>query len=403
MIFSLEVMQAHEGDSLILHFGTKEKPKIIVIDGGPRGIFRDFLKPRLLQIKAKISPNAPLPLSMVMVSHLDDDHVNGILKLTDDAINNTNFKINNLWFNAFDDIIGNIQIPVISSIAASASAADIGSLPINLPNIDSHASAVIASTGQGRKLQKDAITLNATINNGFGETAGKPNLVQGGSVADGSEKVIQWGNIADDLKITVLHPNRQRLIELQTQWDKDLREAKAKGDDSIIFASLSNPDTSPFNLSSIVCWVKSNGKTILLTGDGRDDDIIEGLKNNNLLDANGKCHVNILKVPHHGSERNSSVDFYKKISADHYVISANGKHKNPDKGMLDMLAEGTKGRDNFTVHLTNHEGKDKEFELKPVLDAFIAAERAKGRTFKVEFKDPNASSMVLNLLEGITH
>jgi translation elongation factor EF-1alpha len=71
--------------------------------------------------------------------------------------------------------------------------------------------------------------------------------------------------------------------------------------------------------------------------------------------------------------------------------------------MLDMFAEGTKGRDNFTLHLTNHEGKDKEFELKPILDAFITTERAKGRTFKVEFREPSSSSMVLNLLDAITH
>jgi hypothetical protein len=402
MIFSLEVMQASEGDCLLLHFGTKQEPKIIVIDGGPRGIFKNFLKPRLLNIKTKLSPAAPLPLSMVMVSHMDDDHVNGILKLIDDAINDTNFKIDNLWFNAFDDIIGNIEVPVISSIDASASAANIDSLPINLPNIDPHSSAVIASTGQGRKLRKDAIALNATINNGFGETAGKPNLVQGGSVADGSQKIIDWGGNSDDLKIMVLHPNRQRLVELQTKWDKDLRTAKAKGDDSIIFASLSNPDTSPFNLSSIVCLVKSNGKTILLTGDGRDDDILEGIKNNNLLDANGKCHVDILKIPHHGSDRNSSVKLYQTVVAKHYVISANGKHHNPDKSMLEMFAEGTKGRDDstFTLHLTNHDG---ELGIKQTIDNFIATERAKNRTFKVEFKDPSDSSMIFNLLEEINH
>jgi hypothetical protein len=402
MIFSLEVMQASEGDCLLLHFGTKQEPKIIVIDGGPRGIFKNFLKPRLLNIKTKLSPAASLPLSMVMVSHMDDDHVNGILKLIDDAINDTNFKIDNLWFNAFDDIIGNIEVPVISSIDASASAANIDSLPINLPNIDPHSSAVIASTGQGRKLRKDAIALNATINNGFGETAGKPNLVQGGSVADGSQKIIDWGGNSDDLKIMVLHPNRQRLVELQTKWDKDLRTAKAKGDDSIIFASLSNPDTSPFNLSSIVCLVKSNGKTILLTGDGRDDDIMAGLKNNNLLDANGKCKVDIFKIPHHGSDRNSSVKLYQTVVAKHYVISANGKHHNPDKSMLEMFAEGTKGRDDstFTLHLTNHDG---ELGIKQTIDNFIATERAKNRTFKVEFKDPSDSSMIFNLLEEINH
>jgi hypothetical protein len=404
MIFSLEVMQALEGDSLILHFGTKENPQIIVIDGGPGGVYKNFLKPRLLQIKTKLSPISPLPLSMVMVSHLDDDHVNGILKLTDDAINDTNFKIENLWFNAFDDIIGNIQIPVISSIGASAASADMTDLPDGFAGMDHHASAVIASTGQGRKLRNDADTLNASVNNPFlPMAAGMPNLVHGGEIANGSNQIIDWGGNNADLKITVLHPNRQRLLELQSKWDEDLKKAKAKGDDSIIFASLANPDTSPFNLSSIVCLVKSNGKTMLLTGDGRDDDIMEGLKKNNLLDANGKCKVDILKIPHHGSDRNSSVKFYQTVVAKHYVISANGKHKNPDRSMLDMLAEGTKGRNNFTLHLTNNEGRDRDFELKPVLDDFIATQRANGRTFKVKFRNPASSSIVLNLLDGITY
>jgi hypothetical protein len=403
MIFSLEVMQAMHGDCLLLHFGTKEKPKVIVIDGGPSGVYAKFLRPRLLQIKAKLFPTAPLPLSMVMVSHLDDDHVNGILKLTDDAINDTNFKIDNLWFNAFDDIIGNIQIPVISSIAASASSANMTNVNLAFPNLDHHTSAVIASTGQGRKLRNDAKTLNATVNNPFLPLAvGKPNLVHGGDIADGSNQIIDWGGNTADLKITVLHPNLQRLVELQAQWDKDLKVAKANGDTTIsaLVASFSARDTSPFNLSSIVCLVKSNGKTILLTGDGRDDDIMAGLKVNNLLDAHGKCHVDILKIPHHGSDRDSSVLFYQTVIADHYVISASGKFNNPDKTMLEMLADGTKGRDNFTLHLTNHDG---DLGIKEKLDAFIATERAKGRTFKVEFRNPASSSMVLNLLDGITH
>ena len=40
--------------------------------------------------------------------------------------------------------------------------------------------------------------------------------------------------------------------------------------------------------------------------------------------------MDVLKVPHHGSVRNVSRDFFKTVTADKYVISANGKYGNSD-------------------------------------------------------------------------
>jgi hypothetical protein len=51
MLFSLDVIRARKGDCLILHYGTKADPRIILIDGGPRGVYSPHLKPRLEQIK----------------------------------------------------------------------------------------------------------------------------------------------------------------------------------------------------------------------------------------------------------------------------------------------------------------------------------------------------------------
>src|SRR5918992_2800898 len=82
MLFTLEALEARHGDSLVLHYGDAEDPRIIVIDGGPGGVWNNSLRPRLEQLKAERSPDAPLELEMVMVSHIDDDHINGILDLT---------------------------------------------------------------------------------------------------------------------------------------------------------------------------------------------------------------------------------------------------------------------------------------------------------------------------------
>jgi hypothetical protein len=398
MVLSLEVVQAREGDCLILHYGEEANPKLIVIDGGPKGVFRNHLKPRLLSIKEALSPDDALPLSMVMVSHIDADHIKGILDLTADIRNDVGnnrpaqFDIQNLWHNSFDDIVGNLQIPIISSIAASASPADLSAVVPELVRADSHVAAVIASTGQGRQLRNDAQFLTIPVNSPFGEmAAGKATLVRGND----AESFVDW---EDGLQIKVVHPNRTRLLELQAQWDEDLRKAATLGDNSIIFAAMESLDKSPYNLSSIVCIAELGGKRILLTGDARSDDILNGLRLANLLDGDGKIHVDVLKVPHHGSDRNSSQEFYEHVTADHYVISGDGSHKNPDKATLVMLAEATEGRGDFTIHFTNHDGS---FNLREKLDGFIEDERRRGRNFGVNFIEDGTSSIVLNLLQPI--
>ena len=77
-------------------------------------------------------------------------------------------------------------------------------------------------------------------------------------------------------------------------------------------------------------------RRMLLTGDARGDFILDELRALDLL-RNDTIHVDLLKVPHHGSERNVREDFFRQVTADHYVISADGRHGNPDVRMLQML------------------------------------------------------------------
>jgi beta-lactamase superfamily II metal-dependent hydrolase len=400
MIFTLEALQAKHGDCLILHYGPKQEPKVIVIDGGPGGVYRGSLRPRLRQVRQVLSPDSPLPLSMLMVSHMDDDHVNGVLDLIDDlqdaADDNraSEFDVEHMWFNTFDDIVGNSQIPVVSSLAHTATVADLTGAVPQFARLDHHLSAVVASTGQGRRLRDSATRLGITVNFPFEPlTENGAELVRG----DVGDTAREWG---DGLDLWVLHPNGERLTEMQEKWDKDLKKAAEKGDNSIIFASLASRDNSPFNLASIVCLAELGGKRILLTGDARDDDILDGLQRADLLDDEGRIHVDILKLPHHGSDRNMSRQFLERVTADHYVISGNGEHHNPDKAMLVMLSEATEGREDFTVHLTNHEGKD---NLQTKLDEFITGERNHGRTYGFEYREEGALSLSIDLLDPIDY
>jgi len=70
-----------------------------------------------------------------------------------------------------------------------------------------------------------------------------------------------------------------------------------------------------------------------------------------LLKPGDKMHVDILKMPHHGSDRNLDPIFFQRVSADHYVFSGNGEHGNPERETLQMLLNESGGEE-FTIHLT---------------------------------------------------
>ena len=88
MIFSLDVRRARKGDCLLLHYGTKTKPRLMLIDGGPSGVYKPHLEPRIQEIrkKRKLDDVDPLTVDLMMVSHVDDDHARGLLDLTGEEI-----------------------------------------------------------------------------------------------------------------------------------------------------------------------------------------------------------------------------------------------------------------------------------------------------------------------------
>ena len=154
MIFTLEALEAKHGDALLLHFGTINKPSLIVIDGGPEGVYRATLKPRLEQLRASRAGTGALQIRMVMISHIDDDHINGVLQMITELDElradrkSQPYDVLTLWHNSFDDILGNEGEVLTSNLKGAASAASTGgSMPPGLP-IHRDAALVVASVSQ---------------------------------------------------------------------------------------------------------------------------------------------------------------------------------------------------------------------------------------------------------------
>lgn len=374
-----EALRAAHGDALILHFGTKQKPRIAVIDGGPAGVHDDALRPRLDEIRKerKLAATAPLEIDLMMVSHIDDDHLVGILDLVRDMKDLRDsrkplpWRITRVWHNSFDDIIGDTAGAAVAGGAGAggsaslASTAELASLSVRAGD---DGSAIIASVPKGRDLRKllDAFGLD-----------GNPPF--NGLVMDGHAPV-RIGN----LTVTVIAPDKPRLDKLQKKWDREIKPILKKERMSPAEASVlaDYTDNSVHNLSSIVMLVEGAGKRLLLTGDGRGDHTIAGLKSAGLLDAKGKLKVDLLKLPHHGSERNVKQEYFDTIIAKHYVISANGRDDNPDIGTLKMISKA-RPDDKFTIHLTYPADEYKVPKIGKAVDAFFAREKAAGRKYKV--------------------
>ena len=124
-----------------------------------------------------------------------------------------------------------------------------------------------------------------------------------------------------------------------------------------------------------------------------DDHVLAGLDEAGIA-HDAKTHVDILKLPHHGSIRNMRAEFFASVTADHYVISADGRHGNPETETLELIA-GSPADDDFTIHLTNRVGTD---DLERRLDVFLAAKEASGRAYGVRFRAETAHSLRIDLL-----
>ncbi len=159
-------------------------------------------------------------------------------------------------------------------------------------------------------------------------------------------------DIGKGLTFKVAGPMKKELAALQKDHDTFLKAAAAKKKNAGTASLADFSDTSVPNLSSVVVLAEAGGKSILLTGDARGDKILTGLELIGAITPNGKLHVDVLKMPHHGSDRNMEVSFLERITADHYVFSGNGENGNPERETLNMLLDARGDKAAYTIHLT---------------------------------------------------
>jgi hypothetical protein len=333
-----EFLPAFKGDCFLIHGGSAEEPVLILVDGGPGGTYEDHLKPRLMALRDERGlEDEPLVIDLIMVSHVDDDHINGILglfrEMRDRAMAGDPplFEVRGLWHNSFDEIIGNDTITAEAAQFGAASFAPLIEDAEEPEGFD--AGLILQSVSQGHELRSLALSaeLNIPLNEGFDD------LIR---TSRGEVTTRELGGI----KLTIVGPRPAELAELQKTHDEWLKDQLEKGKPITPTSMLQSlTDESVANLSSIVVLAERDGRKALLTGDARSDFVVKGLEEIGLMATDGGLEVDLLKMPHHGSDRNVDEDFLKRVTAPQYLFTGNGEHGNPERETFRMLAEARPG------------------------------------------------------------
>lgn len=354
----LTIFQSNKGDCLLLSSGTAKKPVHVLVDGGMGHSYREHVAKEL----------AALPhLDRIYVSHVDEDHIAGVLQLIDDAFawkvfdmrKNRNPppprpggerppKIRGIWHNPFFDDpernAGEIEDMLIAT-AHVASASDDDEVRADAIRNEQYATSISEALQLSSRI--GIAQLKLKVNEGTGKMM----------MAREGQKPIRVG----PMKFTILGPFEEDLELLRKAWDKWLKSVKgqnavkrlrkqavadAKSITASSFEELNElmleqarklaGVTAP-NHASLMMLVEEKGKRILLTGDGVGDTILEGLERTGVVGAGKSLHVDVLKVQHHGAAANVKAPFTERVTADHYVFCGNGSDNNPEHLVVERL------------------------------------------------------------------
>lgn len=391
----LTVFQSDKGDCLLVSTNGGTDSFNMLVDGGMSDSYRRHVAPTLHEMRERQEK-----LDLVYVSHIDQDHISGVLQLFDDMMRWRVYdfqkksmadkakapealrppEVEAIWHNSFHEQVGENSEAIEDMLAASAailSGADAAStLQMAAEHQDlvtSKAEAIQLSRRVGPKQLK--IPLNEPFNH---------ELM---CIKQDMPAQIELG----DLKVRIIGPFTEDLDKLRVEWNewlaksqkqiksiqrkaredeksllgadaaqlRDLAGAQADELREMLASSTAGIEanangtkrlgrrklvTTP-NLASLMLFVEEAGKTLLLTGDGHSADILRGLEHHGLLDQNDgqNLHVDVLKVQHHGSEHNIDEEFCRRITANHYVFCGNGEHENPDLDVVKAILNSRLG------------------------------------------------------------
>lgn len=313
-MFSIQMLPAREGDTIWVRWGDEHTPYQMLVDTGTEATGKE------LNHKISALPESQRNFEAIVVTHIDADHIGGLLSCFVDCDKPLGVIVKDYWFNGYKHLDGRRSSSALEGLGAV----------------------------QAERLTK---WLNAQPWN---------NLYGGGSICRQEGEPLKVIGLAGGMKVTVLGPSVQRLEKLKPEWDKEIEYVlqKTQNKRSVsnlepMGASLSleisdakslkiianqRPlrDTKAANGSSIILLLEYDGKKVLLAGDAFAEDLVEAML---VLSSERPLKLEAFKVSHHCSRGNISKQLIEAVDCTNWLISTDGsRHKHPDdEGIASIL------------------------------------------------------------------
>lgn len=152
----------------------------------------------------------------------------------------------------------------------------------------------------------------------------------------------------DGMKVIILSPDKDKLNQLKKKYSNKRPLCKLETDETSVMAgNVADDYATPLlhfqpekfhedanieNASSIAAIFEYRGKRILWLSDSVPSVVINSLSKLGYSETN-KIMCSAVLLSHHGSSGNNSLDLFKMISGERYIISADGinRHCLPNK------------------------------------------------------------------------
>ena len=336
----IHFIKAMSGDSFLIELGDGH---CILIDCGYKSTYESELEPILQRLH-----NEGCRLDLLVVTHMDEDHIGGAIALIEDNGDSENpnvIAIDNIWFNGIFAVCRNYDF-LCSHLVERLSEMDYSKNRYLYSKV-----LRLIGMGEGLISAKHAEAFevlcrsyNYNLNN-----VSKNGLIMAGDKI----KIGKW-------KISVLSPGKNE-INCFAKWiDKKLisclgRNYKLAKDDFVKFIedfiiatekdedgssgseciSASKIDIKTWigtsnlakmneaNRMSIVVEIECEGTSMLFTGDSESEDWIE----------RAKSRYDVVKLSHHGSTK-PNIKLLESIRTEKVLISTNGKKNHPENDLL---------------------------------------------------------------------
>ena len=330
-VFRIKLLPARNGDCVWIEYGEEESLSRVLIDGGPVGAYE------ALRAEIEKLPVEQRTFELLVVTHIDSDHIDGVVKLMRHPELGVRFR--EVWFNGWPQLKA---LPTLAEVAEYTF--DSTRAPIS-----------------GSYLDYLLIRRGEACNARFRSKA----------VCIPDDGALPWVPLEGGLRLTLLSPTVDKLRDLRDTWcDAFKKLGSAPGNQSVVEKKLAGDkrfrgdadavpaipagldeaaavvlglDDAVANGSSIAFVAEYEERRCALLGDAHAELIEKSFRRMAAAGKEKRLRLTAVKLSHHGSNGNITAGILRAIDCRNYLVSTDGSiFHHPDDEAIQCVVTNAK-------------------------------------------------------------